>query len=50
MNEDEIARLQASGRGRPPSSEAEAMQRLALKLGLDPGADVELETEALNTV
>merc|ERR1719487_956289 len=50
MNADEIARLEASGQGRPPSSEAEAMQRLALQLGLDPAAEVVLETEALNTV
>merc|ERR1712217_720809 len=50
MNEDEIKRLEASGKGRPPSSEAEAMQRLALQLGLDPDKDVVLETEALNTV
>eukprot|EP00427_Karlodinium_veneficum_P026820 CAMPEP_0169208770 /NCGR_PEP_ID=MMETSP1016-20121227/14313_1 /TAXON_ID=342587 /ORGANISM="Karlodinium micrum, Strain CCMP2283" /LENGTH=209 /DNA_ID=CAMNT_0009286175 /DNA_START=48 /DNA_END=675 /DNA_ORIENTATION=+ len=50
MNEDEIARLQAAGRGRPPSSEAEVMKDLALQLGLDRNAEIVLEIEALNTV
>lgn len=47
MSADEVARIgRGAGAGEPPDSEAEAMRRLALRLGLDPGAEVVLETEA----
>merc|ERR1712107_238918 len=49
MNADEVARLALADGGRPPpTSEAEAMHRLGLELGLDPSVEVVLETEALN--
>mmetsp|Transcript_27614 Transcript_27614/g.69905 ORF Transcript_27614/g.69905 Transcript_27614/m.69905 type:complete len:185 (-) Transcript_27614:16-570(-) len=54
MNVDEVTRISGACEGpageRPPATEAEAMQRLALRLGLGADVEVLLESEALNTL